>query len=140
DEAPGGLKVKIGRFRPTFGRFNTIHLHDLPQMTYPRALQEFLGPEGFNADGISGEFFLPSPSAKDVIDATAQLVDGGNIPVAPSNDPSNVAALAHLKWFRDIADGQDLEIGTSLWSSMAENNLYGLDATYRWKPYVAGEW
>ena len=140
DSAPGGLKIEIGRFRPTFGRFNTVHLHDLPQMTYPRALQTFLGPEGFIADGISGEFFLPSPSSKDVIDATIQLVDGGNLPVAPDQDSSNLATVGHLKWFRDLVPGQDLEIGTSAWSSNAENQLYGLDATYRWKPYVAGEW
>lgn len=140
DDAPGGLKMKIGRFRPTFGRFNTIHLHDLPQMTYPRAVQTFLGPEGFIADGISGEFFLPSPSDKDVLDATVQLVDGGNIAVAPSPDASDISAIGHVKWFRDLVPGQDVEVGASAWSSNATNQLYGLDATYRWKPYVAGEW
>ncbi len=140
DSAPWGLKVKIGRFRPTFGRFNTIHLHDLPQMTYPRALQTFLGPEGFSADGISGQFFLPSPSDKDVLDATVQLIDGGGIAVAPSNDASNLATLGHIKWFRDLVPGQDLEVGASAWTSNAEDKLYGFDATYRWKPYIAGEW
>ncbi|HEV8112450.1 MAG TPA: hypothetical protein VGR31_06710 [Planctomycetota bacterium] len=140
DSAPAGLKLKIGRFRPTFGRFNTIHLHDLPQMTYPRALQNFLGPEGFVADGISGEFFLPSPSEKDVLDVTAQVIDGGNIAVAPDRDASDIASVLHLKWFRDLVPGQDLEVGASAWSSNAENQLYGADATYRWKPFVGGEW
>jgi hypothetical protein len=109
-------------------------------MTYPLAVRNFLGPEGFSADGVSGEFFLPSPSEKDVLDATIQLVDGGNVPVAPSPDSSDLATDAHLKWFRDLTSGQDLEVGASAWSSNAENQLYGLDATYRWKPYVAGEW
>jgi hypothetical protein len=140
DSSPAGLKVEAGRFRPAFGRFNTIHLHDLPAPTYPRALRTFLGTEGFSADGISGQFFLPSPGEKDVLDATVQLVDGGNIAVAPDGDSSNLAALGHVKWFRDLAPGQDLELGTSAWTSMAENNLYGLDATYRWKPFAAGEW
>jgi hypothetical protein len=141
DTAPGGLKIKIGRFRPTFGRFNTIHLHDLPQMTYPHVVQEFLGPEGFTADGISAEFFLPSPSAKDVLDATVQVIDGGNVAVAPPTaDASDICTVAHLKWFRDLVPGQDLEIGASAWTSNATNQLYGLDATYRWKPYLAGEW
>jgi hypothetical protein len=140
DSAPDGLKVKIGRFRPTFGRFNTIHLHDLPQMTYPRALQTFLGPEGFIADGISGEFFLPSPSEKDVLDATIQIVNGGNVAVAPNPDSSDIATVAHVKWFRDLVSGQDVEVGGSIWSSNGSNQLYGLDATYRWKPYIAGEW
>jgi hypothetical protein len=140
DEAPGGLKLKVGRFRPSFGRFNTIHLHDLPQVSYPRALQNFLGPDGFIADGISGEFFLPSPSDKDTLDATIQVIDGGNIAVDPSSRPSDVAGLGHVKWFRDLAPGQDLELGVSAWSSGSAHQLYGADATYRWKPYIAGEW
>ena len=140
DSAPGGLKLKLGRFRPTFGRFNTIHLHDLPQMTYPRAVQNFLGPEGFIADGVSGQFFLPSPSQKDVLDATLQVIDGGSIAVAPSSDSSDISSVAHVKWFRDLTPGQDVELGASAWTSFATNQLYGLDATYRWKPYVGGEW
>jgi hypothetical protein len=140
DDAPGGLKLKVGRFRPSFGRFNTIHLHDLPQVSYPRALQNFLGPDGFVADGISGEFFLPSPSDKDTLDATIQLLDGGNIAADPGSHPSDVAGLGHVKWFRDLAPGQDLELGVSAWSSGSAHQLYGADATYRWKPYVAGEW
>jgi hypothetical protein len=140
DTAPGGLKLKIGRFRPSFGRFNTIHLHDLPQVTYSRSVQNFLGSQGFIADGVSSEFFLPSPSEADTIDATVQLIDGGNIAVDPSASPSDAALLGHVKWFRDLAPGQDLEVGVSAWSSGAAHQLYGLDATYRWKPYVAGEW
>jgi hypothetical protein len=140
DEAPAGLKLKVGRFRPSFGRFNTIHLHDLPEVSYPRALQNFLGPEGFIADGVSGEFFLPSPSDKDTLDATIQVISGGNIAVDPSSQLSDVAGVGHVKWFRDLAPGHDLELGVSAWSSGSAHQLYGLDATYRWKPYVAGEW
>jgi len=140
DSAPGGLKIKAGRFRPAFGRFNSIHLHDLPQVTYPRTVQTFLGPEGFAADGLSGQFFLPSPSDRDVFDATLEVFDGGEIAVSPDPDATNVNALGHVKWFRDLAPGHDVEVGASLWSSLAENELYGLDATYRWKPFEAGEW
>jgi len=140
DSAPGGLKIKAGRFRPSFGRFNTIHLHDLPQVSYPRALRTFLGSEGFVADGLSGQFFLPSPSENDVIDATLQVLDGGNIAVAPGSTASDLATLGRVKWFRDLAPGNDLEVGVSGWSSNAGSRLWGLDATYRWKPYVAGEW
>ena len=140
DDAPAGLKLKLGRFRPAFGRFNSIHLHDLPAPTYPLALQEFLGPEGFAADGISGQFFLPSPGEDDVLDLTLQLVDGGEIAISPDGDSSDIAGLAHLKWFHELASERDLEVGASGWTSNAENQLYGLDATYRWKPHEAGEW
>src|SRR5262249_24464826 len=75
DSAPGGLKVKLGRFRAEFGRFNYVHLHDLPQPTYPRALTTYLGSDGLIADGISGQFFLPSPSDKASIECTLQILD-----------------------------------------------------------------
>ena len=140
DEAPGGLKLKIGRFRPSFGRFNTIHLHDLPWSSYPRALQNFLGPEGFIADGISAQFFLPSPSDKDTLDATVQLLDGGNINVDSTSRPSDLALLGHVKWFRELAPGKDLEVGLSSWISNQDHQLFGIDATYHWKPAIAGEW
>jgi hypothetical protein len=140
DEAPAGLKVKAGRFRPSFGRFNTIHLHDLPQVSYPRAVQEFLGPEGFVADGLSGQFFLPSPGENDTIDGTVQILDGGNVAVDPDARPSDIALLGHVNWFHDLAPGRDLDVGVSTWASNSDHVLYGLDATYRWKPFVAGEW
>jgi hypothetical protein len=140
NDAPAGLKLKIGRFRPSFARFNTIHLHDLPQVTYSRTVQNFLGPEGFTADGVSGQFFLPSPSDADTLDATVQLVDGGNIAIDSNASPSDLAVVSHIKWFRDLVPGQDFELGFSTWTSGVSHQLYGVDATYRWKPYVAGEW
>jgi hypothetical protein len=140
DEAPAGLKVKAGRFRPSFGRLNTIHLHDLPQVSYPRALQNFLGPEGMVADGVSGQFFLPSPGEADTLDATIQLVDGANTPLQPDAEASDLAWVGHVKWFHDISAGKDVEVGASAWVSGSDEQLYGLDATYRWKPFVSGEW
>jgi hypothetical protein len=116
DSAPAGLKLKIGRFRPSFGRFNAIHLHDLPHVSYPRAVRTFLGPEGFTADGISGQLFLPSPSDDDVLDLTLAVLDGGNVAVAPSADASDIATLGRVKWFRDLVPGHDLEVGLSGWS------------------------
>jgi hypothetical protein len=69
-----------------------------------------------------------------------QVIDGGQLPIDPSGDSSDIATLAHVKWFRDLSPGHDLEIGTSVWSSNSADQLYGLDATYHWKPFQAGEW
>jgi hypothetical protein len=140
DTAPAGLKLQIGRFRPEFGRMNTIHLHDLPQSTYPRALANVLGPDGYSTSGISGRFFLPKPGANDSLEGTLAFVDAGSAPVAGSTGETDLAGLAHVSWYHDYTDGRDLELGVSGWSSGAQHQLYGLDWTYRWKPYVAGEW
>ncbi|MBK7644078.1 MAG: hypothetical protein IPJ19_13675 [Planctomycetes bacterium] len=140
DSAPAGLKLQVGRFRPGFGRLNTIHLHDLPQSSYPRALQNVLGPEGMISDGVSGRFFLPKPGPNDSLEGTLAFLDASSAPVAGSNGNQDIAALAHVSWYHDYTDGRDLELGASGWTSGAQHQLCGLDWTYRWKPYVAGEW
>lgn len=140
DTAPAGLKLRVGRFRPAFGRFNSIHLHDLPQPSYPRALGTLLGEEGYIQSGVAGQFFLPSPSETQTIEAVASVLDGGGLPVAESQSASELAVLGHLKWFRDAGTGSNVELGASAWQSDADHRLYGLDATYKWKPFAAGEW
>lgn len=144
--APLGLKLKAGRYRPEFGRFNKIHLHDLPQTSYPRTLQTFLGEEGFLQNGFSAQFFLPTPGAANTLEATIDLLNGGNIPIAAENAGDRLAGLAHLKWFWDVAAGHDLELGASgYWGKAAtadgwRGKLYGFDLTYKWRPKTHGEW
>lgn len=140
DTAPAGLKLKVGRFRGEFGRFNYVHLHDLPQPSYPRSLDTFLGGEGYIQDGISGQFFLPSPSETQTLEATVQVLDGGTIPVAEDQARSELAVLGHVKWFADLGKGKNVELGVSGWQSDSDHRLYGCDATYKWKPYASGEW
>lgn len=140
DAAPGGLKLKIGRFRPEFGRFNYIHQHDLPQPTYPRALSTFLGSEGFVQDGVSGQFFLPSGSENSTLEATVQMLDGGGLPLAATVPGSQVATLGHLKWFRDLTDSTNMELGVSGYESDSDHQLLGLDGSWKWKPLAGGEW
>ena len=140
EEAPAGLKLQVGRFRPGFGRFNQVHLHDLPQITYPRALETFLGEEGYVQNGLAGKFFLPSPSESQTIEASFALLNGGDIPVADDEPSSNLAGLGRLAAFADLGGASSLELGTSIWQSDTDHRLYGADASYKWKPFTGGEW
>jgi len=140
DTAPGGLKLKVGRFRPEFGRFNQIHLHDLPQTSYPRALGTFLGPEGLIQEGVSAQFFLPSPADSSTIEATLQVLDGGGLPLAENLDGRDISSLAHLKWFQDLGESSNMELGISGYEGDSDHQLFGVDASYKWKPLAGGEW
>ena len=140
DSAPWGLKVKVGRFRPEFGRFNYIHLHDLPQPSYPRALGTFLGPEGFIQNGVSGQFFLPLHGERQTLEATVQVLDGGNLPLAEDLQGNAIASLGHLKYFRDLSESTNMELGLSAYEGDTDHQLLGLDASYKWKPLSGGEW
>ncbi|MCI0619294.1 hypothetical protein L0244_40505, partial [bacterium] len=57
EQPPLGLKLKVGRFRPAFGKINVLHTHDLPQSFRPLPVTEFLGEEGYIGNGVSGNFF-----------------------------------------------------------------------------------
>ena len=140
DSAPGGVKVKVGRFRPEFGRFNYVHLHDLPQPTYPRALGTFLGEEGLIQNGVSGQFFLPFTGEKSTLEGTLQVLDGGDLPLAADLEGQDIATLGHLKWFHELSDASNVELGLSGYEGDSDHQLLGLDATYKWKPLAGGEW
>lgn len=145
EESPLGLKVRAGRFRPQFGRLNLLHTHDLPWTTRPRSYQAFVGEEGFTQNGIAGEFFVPTPGEHNALSASVAWLNGGEIPLAEANAGEEPAWLGHLGWFFDLGDGHDVEIGGSGYFGKADESggdtarLYGIDATYRWRPPGASQ-
>ncbi len=139
ESAPLGLKIRAGRFRPEFGRLNQIHLHDLPQPSFPRAMATFLGPEGYEQDGLSTRFFIPVPGEKNSVEANLQWLSGGDLPIAEDQGGSNLAGVGRIKYFRELNETSTLELGSSLWRSDSDHSLVGFDATYKWKPHLQGQ-
>jgi hypothetical protein len=145
DTPPLGLKLKVGRFRPAFGQLNILHDHDLPQTFRPLPTDEFLGAEGFIQNGISGNFFLPTPwDAASSLDATVEVLNGGDIAFSPQAT-ARTSYLGHLRWFRTLKDAHNLQLGWSTYFHPAGNQitsatLHGIDFTYRWKPLRQGQW
>lgn len=149
DDAPWGLSLKIGHYLAPFGRFNQIHLHDLPQITAPASVSAFLGGHGLARDGLSAEFFIPTPGDNNSLRLNLNLINGGglpfNKPFSKELRPVYPAGLVHTAWFWDLAPEHDLEVGLSAY---LENNplantqliqLYGTDLNYKWRPYRQGE-
>ncbi len=145
DHPPLGLKLKVGRFRPAFGKFNILHTHDLPQTFRSLPTEEFLGAEGFIQNGISGNIFIPTPWDNDSsLDATFEVLNGGDIALSPVLR-SRTSYLGHVRWFRTIKDAHNLDLGWSHYAHPSGNqvssaNLDGIDFLYRWKPLRQGEW
>jgi hypothetical protein len=144
DRTPLGLKLKAGRFRPLFGAINLLHTHDLPQTFRPLPVQEFLGSEGFVEDGISANFFLPSPGENSSLDFAFDVLSGGGIAVSPDPD-SRMAYLGHLRYYQSFKDSHSLQLGWSSYfhpegNGIREADIHGFDFMYRWKPGRMGEW
>jgi len=143
DVMPLGLQLKLGRFRPEFGKINLLHTHDLPQTTRPLVIQEFLGDEGFSEDGVSAHFFVPTPwDDEESLDLTLQAVSG-DVAVA-SGGRNDQGFLGHARWFRSLGESSDVELGGSSYyarndSPRLDTTMEGVDLLYRWRPPRGGE-
>lgn len=143
--APLGLKLKGGRFRVSFGRFNQIHTHDLPQTTIPLSEQRFLGGHGLIRNGLSAQMFIPTPGDNNSLAVTLEILNGGGTNFKPVAKPIWPAGLLRLAWFWDLAPSHDLEVGFSAYAEHEEGRpgnliqLYGSDINYKWRPYILGD-
>jgi hypothetical protein len=143
EEPPLGTKIKIGRMRTEFGRNNRLHLHDLPQSDRPLVIDEFLGPDGYAANGISTTSFLPSPG-ETALELTLQALQGGGVPVA--QDYHHPAYLGNLRWFVPLGDEHSFDAsligfyGTNDPEGHAQSRVLSVDVLYRWKPMRQGEY
>jgi len=144
---PAGLLMKVGKMRAEFGKVNTIHNHALPFIDRPLATNNLVGGEdGIDDAGISISRFLPAP--KDwFLQGTAQVLRGDSSDVFTATRRQDVSVVGHLRAYRDLSESTNLDLGVSYarghnnagagTTFTADNfltNLYGADATLRWKP------
>lgn len=144
---PAGLLLKVGKFRSEFGKVNTIHNHALSFIDRPLATNNLVGGEdGIDDAGLSLSRFLPAP--KDwFLQGTAQVLRGDSADVFTAARRQDVSVVGHLRAYRDLSESTNLDlgvsyarghnnagIGTTLNPDNFLTNLYGADATLRWKP------
>ena len=140
---PLGTKIKIGRFRTQFGLNNISHTHDLPQSDRPLVIEEFLGPDGMNANGFSTTSFLPSPGDT-ALELTLQVLNGGSANVAQDNN--ELCYLGNLNWFVPLADEHSVNVsaigfyGVNSHDEHHQDVVTSLDVLYKWKPLKQGEY
>jgi hypothetical protein len=141
---PAGFVAKVGKMRSAFGKVNTMHNHVLPWVDRPLVTNNLLGGEdGLDDAGVSIERIIPAPKGI-FVEATGQLFrgDSGNVqhPLFKASTKNDVSAVAHLRTYKDITESTNLDIGLSYargHNDLGSNfltQLYGIDATLRWKP------
>ena len=143
---PAGFVAKVGKMRSAFGKVNTLHNHVLPWVDRPLVSTNLVGGEdGIDDAGFSVERILPAPKGI-FLDATGQVFRGDSGDVFTALQRSDVSTVAHLRGYKDITESTNLDLGLSYarghndaGASLAVNpdfvtQLYGIDATLRWKP------
>ncbi len=137
---PGRFELRAGKMRAAFGKVNTLHNHVLPWVDRPLVMQNFTGGEdGINDAGVSLTRILPAPGGL-FLEGTGQVFRGDSDNVFHSWRANNLNTVGHLRGYRDISESTNIDLGFSYarGGSLAGpglfNNLYGVDATVRWKP------
>ena len=137
---PGHLQLRVGKMRSAFGKVNTLHNHVLPWIDRPLVSYNLVGGEdGIDDTGLSLSRVFAGP--KDLFfEGTAQVFRGDADFLFHSYKRSDVSTVEHLRAYKDITESTNIDVGASFargHSVLAENitdQLYGIDATVRWKP------
>src|SRR5438477_11738028 len=141
---PAGFVAKVGKMRSAFGKVNTMHNHVLPWVDRPLVTNNLVGGEdGLDDAGVSVERIIPAPKGI-FVEATGQLFrgDSGDAqhPLFRASTKSDLSAVAHLRTYKDITESTNVDIGFSYGRGHNDagsnflTQLYGIDATLRWKP------
>jgi len=133
---PGGLQLTAGKFRQNFGVLNRWHLHALPQLDYPLALQTYFGDEGLAQTGLRAEWLLPRPWAT-ANELVLELTDGESDAFGGESF-NRLVGLAHLKNYWEAGDAVYLELGLSGIAggngTGGDSRVLGTDFTFHWQP------
>jgi hypothetical protein len=141
---PAGIVAKVGKMRSAFGKVNMMHNHVLPWVDRPLVTNNLVGGEdGIDDAGVSISRIIPAPKGL-FLEATGQVFRGDSgtddSPVFHASRNSDVSAVAHLRSYADINESANIDIGLSYARGHNElgtdflTQLYGIDATLRWKP------
>jgi hypothetical protein len=141
---PAGIVAKVGKMRSAFGKVNMMHNHVLPWVDRPLVTNNLVGGEdGIDDAGVSVSRIIPAPKGL-FLEATGQVFRGdsgaNDSPVFHASRDSDVSAVAHLRSYADISESTNIDIGLSYARGHNElgtdflTQLYGIDATLRWKP------
>lgn len=137
---PGGFVTKVGKMRSNFGVVNTLHSHNLPWIDRPLVTESLVaGEEGIGDAGVSVSRILPAPRGI-FLEATTQLYRGNAGDVFHSTRRGDVLAVGRLRGYGDLSESTNLDLGFSYARGHNEvgtafrTQLFGVDATLRWKP------
>ncbi len=147
---PGGLGLKIGKFRQDIGLYNRWHTHALLEVERPLAAMTFLGEDGLIQTG--GGVTLPSfPLGPSTQTALFQVTLGNN--EALFDGGSEISYLGRFQSFWDFGPST-LQLGaTGVYGqntdASLDSRLLGIDVFYRYTPtgkalyrdfQLKGEW
>ena len=137
---PGGFQLRAGKMRAAFGTVNTLHNHVLPWTDRPLVTQNLVGGEdGIDDAGLSISRIIPAPK-QIFLEGTAQVFRGDSETLFKTYNRNDLSTVEHLRGYRDVTESTNISLGASYSRGHSVigpdviDQLYGVDATVRWKP------
>lgn len=135
---PANFQMKVDKLRAAFGKVNQQHTHALPYADRPLVSENLVGGEdGIDDSGISIARLIPAGDT--FLEATGEVY-AGTSGVFQSPQRSKLNYVGHLRAYRDITEGSNIDLGVS--GAFGPTNigpesnktLFGVDATFRYRP------
>src|SRR5438270_5440266 len=145
---PAGIVARAGKMRAAFGKVNTLHNHVPPWTDRPLVTENLVGGEdGIDDAGVSVTRAFQGPKGL-FLEGTGQVFRGDSADVFKSIRREDVSTVGHVRAYKDITESTNLDVGASYsrghndaglflapqFQNNFVTNLYGADATLRWKP------
>jgi hypothetical protein len=143
---PGGFLAKVGKMRANFGKVNALHNHVLPWTDRPLVTKNLVGGEdGIDDAGVSVARLIPAGPV--FLEATGEVYRGDSGDLFTSSKRGDLSYVAHLRGYHDLSESTNIDLGASY--SHGHNaagivrgvdlgrfttDLFGADATLRWRP------
>ena len=148
---PGGILMKAGKFRAAFGKVNSLHNHVLPWADRPLVTSNLVaGEDGINDAGLSIARLIPNPWI--FLEATGQVFRGDSDDLFHSTKRGDLSYVGHVRGYQDLSESTNIDLGASYSRGHTApsilplalrpivdgetfiTNLFGVDATLRWRP------
>lgn len=135
---PLGFLGKVGKYKATFGRNNSLHTHELPQIDRPEVISQFFGEEGMSGPGVSVSNILPTPWYSEVF---LQAFSSDDNPALFSSEVSQ-KPIYNVSWRNlfDLREDLTLEAGLSGaygktdTSELKDTKVAGAHLTLKYRP------
>jgi hypothetical protein len=137
---PGGLLLKAGKMRASFGKVNQMHNHVMPWTDRPLVTQDLVGgEEGISDAGLSlGRLF---PNRFLFLEAIAEVYRGESPDLFRAPERGDLTFVGRLRGYRDLTEATNLDFGGSFARGTSVDEVHGLhtrligaDLTLRYRP------
>ncbi|MEK7232510.1 MAG: hypothetical protein AAB268_01735 [Elusimicrobiota bacterium] len=145
---PQDLALKVGKFRPNFGKFNRTHAPETSFADQPLVHERFFGAEGLSGAGADLSWQVPNPWVLVTLDG--EVINTPTAAESPAFDRArrrDLLYVGHASAYYDLTDAVNVTLGGSYAyggagqefndvtgsSRTLASQLGGIDLTFRWK-------